>query len=157
MRYDLSELWGVKDPGKIIAFACNKEGDTWAASENEIYQLEEKIFRPVGIKKILSGKILISDISIINGQLWFINAAETIILYTATGGNFAASYFFKEFTGQKILSDSRIIHQSDFNTIWIGGRSEGLIKIDLAAKTFENAGALGTTLSTEQKCLRLKH
>lgn len=145
--------WQGTAPEKIVALCIDKRGDVWVSSEHEIYKLKGTTLEPLGLqKKLPLEKILISDMNVVNNQLWFItNSSEIILLQPDEVNDYSLSSFSKEFQGGKYLSDARVIHQSDSNTVWIGSRSEGLIKIDLAAKTFVNAGAAGTNYSLKKQ------
>lgn len=149
----VSFKWTGGQPEKIIALSTGATGDIWACSENEVYLLQKSTFHPIGLKDKLSlKKIIIGDMCMVNGQLWLIiNAAGIIIVQPLAGNSFTITDFSKTFSGKNYLTDARLIHQSDSNTVWVGSRSEGLIKVNLSAKTFENAGALGTSYSLKRQ------
>lgn len=80
--------------------------------------------------------------SIVNFDIRLImGTSEILIVEQGQDNSSDIKYFSKEFKGKKYLTDPKIIYHSTDNTVWIGSRSDGLIKIDLAKKTFENAGA----------------
>ena len=147
--------WQGGTPDNIISFTCNNEGDIWANSKYEIYKLNGTVFFPLGIQKIFgSKKPTIFEMNIINGEVWFITErSEIIILKEPFSSKPSIIYFSRQYRGNTFLSDARLIHQSDSNTVWIGSRSNGLIKINFAAKTFENASAAGTSYSLKSQFL----
>ncbi|MFT3680557.1 MAG: two-component regulator propeller domain-containing protein [Ferruginibacter sp.] len=140
-------------PDNAVSFTCGNKGDIYASSKTEIYKLTAGVFIPIGIQKLLPRKKLsIFETAIINNQLWFITgSAEIIILSNNAANNYTVNYFSKQFKGNTFLSDPRLIYQSDSNTVWIGSRSDGLVKVDTRTKTFENAAALGTSYSLKSQ------
>jgi len=149
----VSFKWGGGQPEKLVSLCTSSTGDTWACSEKEVYLLQKKTFNPIGIKnKVDPKKTVIGDMCMVNHQLWLIiNGTGIIIIQPQPGNHFIITDFSKTFTGKNYLTDARLIHQSDSNTVWVGSRSEGLIKINLPAKTFENAGALGNSYSLKRQ------
>ncbi len=145
--------WQGNVPEKIISLCIDKQGDVWVSSEHEIYTLKGTTFVPVGLeKKLVLTKRVITEMKAINNQLWFItNTSDIIILQPETGKDYKLSFFSKEFQGEKYLSDPRVIYQSDSNNVWIGSRSEGLIKVNLNKKTFINAGATASAYSLKSQ------
>ena len=141
--------WQGNHPEKITAFCCDKNGKIWAASGNEIYFFENAVFKSVGLKNQLPReKVDVIAMEIVDNIPWvIINASKIMLLKTESNNTYSVTDFTKEFKGKKYLTDANTIHQSDLNTVWIGSRSEGLIKINLTTKSFENAGALGTVNS----------
>lgn len=139
-------LFWQEAPRKNITTLCiNKSGDIWISSQDEIYRLDNKIFYPAGLQKLLPGKkTFVFEMNMVNNQVWFITATSDIfILNEFNKNNYEVINFSKEFKGSRMLADARLIHQSDSNTVWIGSRSEGLIKINIIKKTFEKAPATG--------------
>lgn len=141
--------WEGTQPEKITAFSYDKNGRVWAGSNKEIYFLEEGIFKPIGLqKKLPQTKNEVVTMTAVGNNVWVIlNASKIVIFKKESTAGYAAYNFSTEFQGKKYLTDANTIHQSDPNTVWIGSRSEGLIKINLTTKMFENAGAFGTVNS----------
>ena len=133
---------------KIIAFCFDDKGGIWACSQNTLFKLAGVIFTPLLLPNqtaFSTDKTGIADMTIVNGKPWILlNNAEIILANPGRNNIINTQYFTKEFIGRKNLNDARIIHQSDSITVWIGGRSDGLLKINLKTKTFENAGAAET-------------
>ncbi len=142
----ISFNWPPGVAGKINLFCSEDAGNVWAGSETELYQLKGRNFLPVGLQKKLGSHIIVmADIALVNHQPWcIINGAEIAMLQTGDKEQYRVSFFAETFKGKKFLTDARLIHQSDANTVWIGSRSEGLIKANIAAKAFENAAASGS-------------
>ncbi len=131
------------EPGKIIAFVMNSKGRKIASTINQVYEWFGQAFVPLSLvqTRFFVSKS-ISEIAIVKDQIWVItNEAEITILYQNRHGYYEHYPFDSLYHGRVNLSDPRVIHQSDSNTVWIGSRSEGLIKINLADYTFENAGS----------------
>jgi signal transduction histidine kinase/ligand-binding sensor domain-containing protein len=137
-------VWEGKIPGNIISWTCDSGGNVLVASETEIFQLKDNIFHPIGLKKILTSVVLkLSDICMVNDQLWVTNASNIFIFTPNNHDSYSLSSFAKIYKGERMPSDPRLIHQSDVNTVWIGSRSNGVIRIDLEKKTFQNSEESG--------------
>ncbi len=138
--------WPLDASKNVVAVCNDANGNTWAAGENKLYKLVNNAFiqiafpnnNPLDLHQII-------DMCLVNGEPWMVLNSGDIMLSKRYGDNsFDLQYFRKEFKGRKYLTDARIIHQSDSTTVWIGSRSEGLLKVNLKSKTFENAGAAET-------------
>jgi ligand-binding sensor domain-containing protein len=145
--------WPDTRPLNITALTIDSAQNIWASTEQEIYKLDQAAFKSIDIgKKITGNKILILDVLAVKNDLWIIEKAKGImILQPLPGSNYSLSLFTQQYKGQKYLADAKVIHQSDSNTLWIGSRSEGLIKVNLALKKFENAGASSTGYSLKSQ------
>ncbi len=141
----VSLKWQGGVPAKYTRL-CNTEGDIWVSTEKKIYQLKNGSFIPVIISNhLLDNKEEIIDMAIVNKNPWLVlNTSKVIVLQQEAGSSYVANNFVTAFKGKHYLAEPNFIHQSDSNTVWIGSRSDGLLKINLQEKTFENAGAFGT-------------
>ncbi|MEP7317821.1 MAG: two-component regulator propeller domain-containing protein [Panacibacter sp.] len=155
METMVSISWENETPKKIIAFTCDRNGNAWVCSESGLYKWDKTFFRHIDLQnKMPENKIVISGINLVNNRLWcIVNGTEIIILNAETNNNYSLTFFSKEFEGKKFLTDINTIHQSDSNTVWVGSRSDGLIKINLLSRTFENANTSGSGFSLKKQSI----
>ena len=149
----LPVVWAAATPKNISALTEDSNGNIWASAEKEIYKLEQLTFKPVEVVTKNGGqKILILDMLAVNNDIWVIEkTAGVLLLHPLPGNRCFASGFSKEFKGQKYLADARLLHQSDSGTVWIGSRTEGVMKVNLTTKNFEYAGATGNGYSLKSQ------
>ena len=134
--------WQNGTPDKIIAIGTDAKKNLYVAGNNDVYFYREGNFTPLQLYRrfpaLKNGPI--TEMKFISNRLWLIlNAAEILLLDYEE--DHAKEYipFTKMFTGADYLQEPRIIHQSDSNTVWVGSRSEGLLKVNLPAHTFEHS------------------
>ena len=143
----LQKMCSLKFEGEkpnIISLSWDNNGQLWACSEKVLYkQTAEGIFGAFAAKDFLQQpSSSIADMNIVNGMLWVVsNTGHIQILEVSKNNSITTSSFEKKFSGRKYLADARLMHQSDNNTVWVGSRSEGLIKVSLQSATFEHAAA----------------
>ncbi len=143
----LQKMSSLKFDGEkpnIISLSWEDNGQLWACSETELYrQTSPGTFNAAGAKIVLQQQgISIADMKIVNKRAWLItNRGGIQILSVSNNNNITISPFEKEYSGKNHLADARLLHQSDRNTVWVGSRSNGLIKVNLPSNTFDNADA----------------
>lgn len=139
----ISFNWNGARPN-IISLSWEDNGQLWACSESGIYRAATGgYFEAIDTKLFLQHPAVgIADMQVVKNRIWLITNKGTIQILSKRNDSLDnVTLFENEFTGKKYLTDARLLHQSDSNTIWIGSRSDGLIKVNLSAKTFENASA----------------
>lgn len=131
-----------KGINNIQAISIEKNGAVWACSKTAVFSLDNNTIAGLPIHTVFTTSIgRIVNMAAINGKPWIMLSNGQIVLINPYHNSYNKSVIFsKEFIGRKYLTEARVIHQSDSNTVWIGSRSEGLLKINLKNRTFENAG-----------------
>ncbi|MBK9736941.1 MAG: hypothetical protein IPO92_19115 [Saprospiraceae bacterium] len=145
--------WVGEAQKKIGTIVKDFSGHLWLSTQSEMYQISETKLIPIGIKTILrKPNLTITDVSVVSNKIWIITNGSEIVLMDLDGKkDFKCTNFNHVFSGNKMLQDVRLIHQSDKNTVWVGSRSDGLIKIDLDKKTFVNAGSTGSAFALKSQ------
>lgn len=132
--------WQSGRPDKIIAIGTDGKKNFYVASDKDVYFYREGNFMPLQLHRRFPDLMdaPITEMKFINDQMWLILNAAEILLFDYEEDHVKEYIpFTKTFTGAGYLHEPRIIHQSDNNTAWVGSRSEGLLKINLPAHTFE--------------------
>jgi len=134
---------------EIRTINMSPDGIVYVATEKAVYKINGGRFDPVLLKDPKRSKeVIIKDICSVKNQLWvLLNTSEILILTRGSEDGYSSDYFTKTYKGARLLTDARLIHASDSNTVWIGSRREGLLKVNIREKTFENADAQGTISS----------
>jgi ligand-binding sensor domain-containing protein len=131
----------------IIAFDINDADAVWCCTNTDFYYCNNgKNFSMASVKPtVVSNKRDITDMAFVNNEIWFTSSmANTSGLLSVSNDTIQRITPLQNlFTEKIVITDARLIHQSDKNTAWIGTRSNGLYKIDLSAKTIVNANAFG--------------
>ncbi|MCO5238303.1 MAG: histidine kinase [Chitinophagaceae bacterium] len=133
-------------PDKIISVCIAPNENIIAAGEKDIYRYVNGVFIPFGLNSQLHlpQKATITECKIIRDKLWLIlNASKIILVDTAMDYRVKYTAFDKVYSAAHLLQEPRIIHQSDSNTVWIGSRSDGLLKINMENKVVEHSEAAG--------------
>lgn len=133
-------------PDKIISVCIAPNQNVIVAGEKDIYTYINGVFIPFGLNNKLPvlQKAAITECKIIRDKCWLIlNASKIILVDTATACPVKYKPFNEVYKGRHLLQEPRIIHQSDSNTVWIGSRSDGLLKVDIKNNVFEHSGAAG--------------
>lgn len=131
-------------PANIVSLSWQDDGQLWACSETTLYtSTTTGHFTAITGNAFLQSSFTgIGDIQAIKKNIWLVTKTGDIkILYLYRNEVVKTVSFKDEFSGNHFLTDARLMHKSDSNTLWIGSRSDGLIKVDLTTKTFENAAA----------------
>lgn len=140
-------LWqGASAPGKIISICLTSSQNIIVAGEKDIYTCIGGTFIPFHLdnKLLMLEKAAITECKIIRDKFWLIlNTSKIILVDTAANGPVNYTLFNKAYNGRHALQEPRIIHQSDSNTVWIGSRSDGLLKVDITSGSFEHTGTTG--------------
>lgn len=133
--------FGTEKPN-LLSLSWENNGQLWACSETVLYkQKSPGNFDGIVAKKFLQlPGAFIADMQVVNNKVWVITNTGSIQIVSETKEkNITASLFESQFSGKKYLADARLLHQSDSATVWIGSRSNGLIKVNLLSNTFDNA------------------
>lgn len=135
--------WQGDSSDRLAAITVDSAGKTWVSTDKEVYYLSQRSFKPINLnKKLGRSDFTINTIIFIQNRLWVLmNGNEIVILQNPSDDNSIISSFENEFGKQVSFTDARLIHQSDSNTVWIGTRSKGIIKLNLATKSAVNAVA----------------
>ena len=144
-----SVLWESTAPKKMLNIMKDSKGVVWVASNTDLYYFDNGTFFPVKTAQRLNkANITIADICLVNNTLWtIVNSSEIVIFDIFNKNDITHTYFDHIYSGKTKLADARILHQSDSNTVWVGSRSDGLLKVNLKDKTYIKAGAAGTSYS----------
>ncbi|MBC7884953.1 MAG: hypothetical protein H7X99_05725, partial [Saprospiraceae bacterium] len=145
--------WSGSVPKKMINIIIDKSDNIWLATPSEIYRFADDRFIPVKMN-LLIGKqnFSIADICFVDSSLWVvIDNSEIFMLNVNDPDKIGLTPFNHVFRGKKMLADIRIIHQSDENTVWVGSRSDGVLKIDLNSKKYINSGIKGSSYSLKSQ------
>ena len=144
-----STHWDGSAPKKMLNIITDSTGMVWVASNSDLYYHDNGTFYAVQTAQRLNKQnVTIADICLVNHSLWtIVNSSEIIIFDISDKNNITHSFFDNTYPGKTKLADARILHQSDKNTMWVGSRSDGLLKINLQDKSFIKAGAAGTAYS----------
>ncbi len=144
-----SILWNGQTPKKMLNIISDSSGVVWVASNTDVYFYDNGTFKAIRTAQRLNKQnVTIADIGLVNNDLWtIVNSSEIVIFDIHNKNNISYTYFDHMYTGKTKLADARILHQSDKNTVWVGSRSDGLLKINLRDKTYVKAGSAGTTYS----------
>ncbi len=142
-------VWDGPAPKKMLNIITDSSGVVWIAGNTDLYYYESGKFRAVGTARRLNNQnVTIADICIVNHSIWtIVNSSEILIFDISNKNNITYARFAQNYHGTSKLADARILHQSDPNTVWIGSRSDGLLKVNLKDKTYIKAGAAGTAYS----------
>ncbi len=146
--------WQTGIPDKIIAIGIDGKKNLYVAADNDIYFYKEGNFIPLELPRRFPSlkNAAITEMKFVNQQLWLILNVSEIFLFNYQEEHLQEHIpFTKIFIGAKYLQEPRIIHQSDSATVWIGSRSEGLLKVNLTTHTFEHSGGgnNGLTLKSQ--------
>ncbi len=145
--------WTIKKPLDIISFSINNKGYVLAVTAKEIFICTNKsnfTIIPVNKYTNLKDQEWI-DASFVNNEAWLVAANSQIwMLQNPTETTPLFTFFNSSYKGNTFLNAPRQIHQSDSNTVWIGSRTQGVIKVNLSNKTFENAISLDNSNSLER-------
>jgi ligand-binding sensor domain-containing protein len=144
--------WDGNNPISINAITFAPNGSVWVASEKEIYKLEQNKFSNIKVANNQSKDDGYVDICFVNDELWIIKGDRKIIfLSNFIGNEYTVNHFSQKFKGKTPFAGTNLIHQSDSNTVWLGSRSNGIIKVNLSNHTYENAihGSPKSVLKTQ--------
>ncbi len=135
--------WQGNSSNRLAAITMDSAEKTWVSTDKEVYYLSQRSFKPINLnKKLGRSDFTINTIAFIRNRLWILmNGNEIAIIQNPSDNNSIVSSFENEFGKQVSFTDARLIHQSDSNTIWIGTRSEGVIKLNLNAASAVKSGA----------------
>lgn len=147
-RQQMTDLrWqGGNTPDKIVSVCIAHNQNIIVAGAKDIYTYVNEVFIPFGLSDILPmlQKAEITECKIIGDKFWLIlNVSKIMLVDTATTYPIKHTSFDEIYKGSHTLQEPRIIHQSDSNTVWIGSRSDGLLKVDIKNNVFEYSGAAG--------------
>lgn len=124
---------------KMVSIQKDQHGALWICDNKEVYKQTNGIF--IAQKKInsLIGSTGITNMTIVNNDLWIITGDRKIVLFNIKQDDVGPiKYFTKEYQGNATFHDANTIHQSSKEILWIGSRSGGLLKINLQNHNYES-------------------
>lgn len=146
-------IWITKKEISIVSIFFDDFGQVYFASENEIYKLKnhntiEKIKLNFP-RQTMNHPI--ADAIFIKSELWVVRSNPEIYIFELHNNKQKKLKFFKQvYHGNGYIVDPKIIMKSDSNTVWIGCRSDGVLKIDLATKKYIKLNATGSKNSLKR-------
>ncbi len=124
---------------KIISIQNDRQDHLWICDNKHVYQYENGIFKAQNDINEQIGISGITNMTIVNNDLWIITGLREIIYFNLEQNKSRTKHFFyKEYKGKSRITDASTIHQSSKDILWIGSRSNGLIKINLQSRMFES-------------------
>ncbi|MBK8328056.1 MAG: hypothetical protein IPL09_00960 [Bacteroidetes bacterium] len=124
---------------KIISIQNDRQDHLWICDNKHVYQYENGIFKSQNDINEQIGISGITNMTIVNNDLWIITGLREIIYFNLEQNKSRTKHFFyKEYKGKSRITDASTIHQSSKDILWIGSRSNGLIKINLQSRMFES-------------------
>ncbi|MBL0084113.1 MAG: histidine kinase [Saprospiraceae bacterium] len=113
----------------------------YAATKTKIYQWESaNKWKPIKSKiSLLVQGTGIRSIGTVNDRLWIISTDNEIKILDPVSGE--VSNTDKLISKAEILADPVRVHQSDASTVWLGSRSDGVLKINLASNNLQHGRA----------------
>lgn len=141
---------------KEIAFVSiffDDHGHVYFASEKEIYQfINHSNLYKLSLnfpKQTLNHPI--SDATIINQEIWVVRSNPEIYIFEMNDTKHVHLKLFSQiYSGASFLRDPKIIMKSDSNTVWVGSRSDGVIKVNLTSKQYTKLDATGSKISLKR-------
>lgn len=129
--------WQGQAPKKILSVQRDSQNRIWLCSEKEIFLLNGDLFHPVEqINNFLKPAGLI-DMRIVGAELWLINGKRQIYYCATDLSPRSIKHFPEGFTGLSLVSDPALLHLSNDSMLWIGSRSDGLLKVNLRSRRYE--------------------
>lgn len=131
-----------KQPPGISDFSVSRNGTVWAAAGNNIYYVEGLAFVRLKTTALLRQ---VNVLSCVNDELWLTDESTGIYILSAGQPAYTITAFTDLYPGNNLPKDPSNIMQSDDSTLWIGSRSSGVIKINMAAHVYESSMANNIT------------
>jgi len=136
----LNKMIPLENSPRINSITQDINGNVFLASAHEIYTFDNGKLIAQQIKaKITQKKTQIIHIQGIGDRLWAIINGSEIYMFDIDDGRLDKGQSLNQkYPQEKWPVDMRLIHQSDRNTIWIGTRSSGIIKLNESKNPFQN-------------------
>lgn len=133
----LNKMIPLENIPKISSITQDINGNVFLSSAHEIYAFANGKLSAQEIKtKITQKKIEIIHIQGVGDKLWaIINGSEIYTFDIDDGRLDKGQSLNQKYQPEVWPGDMRLIHQSDRNTIWIGTRSNGIIKLNESKKS----------------------
>lgn len=154
---DQNQLWILSREGRLWSYSFDThtgkeykpfdhdsyitkdiQGKVYVSSDKNIYVCTGSTFKNLNLNTKYSNTIhSIPCIQGVHDDLWAIVNGNDLIRIKTDKNNeiIQIKYIKQEFPGMIWPKDMRLIHASDRNTVWIGSRSRGLLKLNEDAKT----------------------
>lgn len=115
--------------------------ELYAATRTNIYKWESaNKWKQVNPKnQFLAKGTGIRSIGAVNGQIWIISTDNEIKILDPVSGEVNKTDNF--ISKKDNLADPVMIHQSDSSTIWLGSRTDGVLKISLGSNNIQHGKA----------------
>lgn len=128
----------------IIAFCFDQNFNVITSTEESVYKVEYSDFSALHVNRIpIPSNTEIKDLCFVNHDLWILlNTSEVLIMKLENDHVTNCRPIQSVYSSFKRLPDTRILHQSDSNTVWFGSRTEGLLKLNLSENKIELANSL---------------
>lgn len=125
-----------KQKSEVIISLKKADGKIFAAAEKNVYVFQQGVLRPV----LSNSSAGIRDIAVVDTDCWMITEDERIMIYTIKDNTYKTQPvdFYKNFNGQGVLAEPTFLYHNYPGELWIASRSDGLIKVDLAARKYEH-------------------
>lgn len=133
----LNSMIPVEQSTPIHAVTQDINGNVFFSSSNEIFRFQFGTLIPQQISEIIDiSKVEITQIQGIGDKLWAILNGSEIYTFQIMDGRLHTGQSLRSKYQQAVWpQDMRLLHQSDRNTIWIGTRSNGIIKLNESNKS----------------------
>lgn len=130
-------------PPGIADFSIGKNGSLWVAAQHSVYAIKDTGYALV---KSMATRSQINVLTCVNDNLWIADENAGICILSANQSVYTLSTFANSYPAIKLPKDPNLILQANDSTVWVGSRSSGIIKLNLAQKTYE--GSTGNNITT---------
>jgi len=122
---------GLKD--QLSGITQDSSGHIWVSTSNELYRLVGNVFQPCFLKSaqgFQKKEIVISDLSVLNNELWIATLNDGIIIRDPGSDNHVR-YLVAGATDHGLSSNNiKCLYKDRKNKMWVGTRNQGICRYD---------------------------
>ena len=149
----VNPIWTNPKEMVFVSIFFDDYGHVYFASEKDIYQFKHhSTIDKLSLnfpKQTLNHPI--TDATFINNEMWVVRSNPEIYIFEMKESvPVRLKMFSQVYRGISFLRDPKIIMKSDTNTVWVGSRSDGIIKVDLTTKHYTKLDATSSNTSLKR-------